>query len=55
MTNRRFTGRRGMRWWRKNADALAGLRVLYLNGDWDQYLSDSPSYDQTYDQAHPCL
>ena len=35
--NRRFKGRRGMRWWRKNADALASLRVLYLNGDWDQH------------------
>ncbi len=35
--NRRFKGRRGMRWWRKNADGILALRILHLNGDWDTY------------------
>jgi hypothetical protein len=35
--NRRFKGRRGMRWKRANADRIVALRVLELNGDWDAY------------------
>lgn len=31
--NRRFKGRRGMRWWRTNADAITVLRTHILNGD----------------------
>jgi hypothetical protein len=29
--NRRFKGRRGMRWWRSNADAITVLRTRILN------------------------
>lgn len=35
--NRRMKGKRGMRWTRNGADALAALRVLWLNGDWGDY------------------
>lgn len=42
--NRRCKGRRGMRWGRPNADALASLRVLYLNGDWDQHWQQRRSH-----------
>jgi len=35
--NRRLKGHRGMRWWRKNADAILALRILHLNGDWDAH------------------
>lgn len=35
--NRRFKGRRGMRWGRNNADSILALRTLHLNGDWDAH------------------
>jgi hypothetical protein len=38
MVNRRFKGRRGMRWWRARADGLLALRVAELNGEWDRRL-----------------
>ena len=37
VVNRRFKGRRGMRWWRANADGILALRILHLNRDWDAY------------------
>ncbi len=37
VVNRRFKGRRGMRWCRTNADGILALRILHLNGDWDAY------------------
>jgi len=37
VVNRRFKGRRGMRWWRRSADGILALRILHLNGDWDAY------------------
>ena len=33
--NRRVRCRRGMRWWRDNADSVVALRTLMLNDDWD--------------------
>jgi hypothetical protein len=36
--NRRFKGRRGMRWWRARADEVVALRVAELNGEWTQRL-----------------
>lgn len=35
--NRRFKGKRGMRWHRANADAIVSLRVIELNDQWDDY------------------
>jgi hypothetical protein len=35
--NRRFKGRKGMRWKRANAEKIVALPVLELNGDWDTY------------------
>jgi len=37
VVNRRFKGRRGMRWGRNNADGILALRTLHLNGDWDAH------------------
>jgi len=37
VVNRRFKGRRGMRWWRRSADGILALRILHLNGDWHAY------------------
>jgi hypothetical protein len=37
VVNRRLKGRRGMRWWRQNADGILALRILHLNRDWDAY------------------
>ena len=36
MVNRRCKGRRGMKWWRDQADAVVALRVAELNGEWTQ-------------------
>lgn len=33
--NRRLKCRRGMSWWRSNADGVVSLRTLMLNDDWD--------------------
>ena len=33
--NRRLKCRRGMRWWRNNANRVVALRTLMLNDDWD--------------------
>lgn len=33
--NRRLKGRRGMRWWRANAEAVVTLRTRQLNQDYD--------------------
>ena len=34
VVHRRCKGRRGMRWWRPNADGLLALRILRLNRAW---------------------
>ena len=36
--NRRFKGKRGMRWWRDRAEGVLALRVAELNGEWAQRL-----------------
>jgi len=36
--NRRFKGRRGMKWGRARAETVLALRVAELNGEWDQRL-----------------
>jgi len=41
--NRRMKGRRGMRWRRQNADGIVALRVLHLNGDWDNHWQSQSS------------
>ena len=38
VVNRRFKGKRGMKWWRARADEVLALRVAELNGEWDQRL-----------------
>lgn len=38
VVNRRFKGKRGMKWWRDRADEVLALRVAELNGEWDQRL-----------------
>jgi hypothetical protein len=38
VVNRRFKGRRGMRWWLERADGVLALRVAELNGEWAQRL-----------------
>lgn len=39
VVNRRCKGRRGMKWWRDQADAVVALRVAELNDEWDQRLA----------------
>jgi hypothetical protein len=36
VVNRRFKGRRGMKWWRDQAEAVLALRVAELNGEWER-------------------
>ncbi|MCA1684208.1 MAG: ISKra4 family transposase, partial [Actinobacteria bacterium] len=36
VVNRRLKGKRGMRWWRAEAEAVLALRVAELNGEWDR-------------------
>jgi hypothetical protein len=38
VVNRRFKGKRGMKWWRERADEVLALRVAELNDEWDQRL-----------------
>jgi hypothetical protein len=38
VVNRRCKGRRGMRWWRDRIEGLVALRLVLLNGVWDQLL-----------------
>jgi hypothetical protein len=38
VVNRRFKGKRGMKWWRARADGVLALRVAHLNEEWDQRL-----------------
>jgi hypothetical protein len=38
VVNRRCKGRRGMKWWRDQANAVVALRVAELNDEWDQRL-----------------
>jgi hypothetical protein len=38
VANRRFKGKRGMKWWRDRADEVLALRVAELNDEWDQRL-----------------
>lgn len=35
LINRRFKCRRGMRWWRANANSVVALRTFILNNDWN--------------------
>ena len=37
--NRRFKGRRGMKWGRARAEGIVALRVAELNGEWAQRLA----------------
>ena len=39
VVNRRLKGRRGMRWWRRHADAVVALRLAALNREWEQCLA----------------
>lgn len=39
VVNRRLKGRRGMKWWRQQADRVVALRVARLNGEWEQRLA----------------
>ena len=39
VVNRRLKGRRGMRWWRRHADAVVALRLATLNREWEQCLA----------------
>jgi hypothetical protein len=38
VVNRRFKGKRGMKWWRDRADEVLALQVAELNDEWDQRL-----------------
>lgn len=38
VVNRRFKGKRGMRWWRDRAEEVLALRVAELNDEWDRRL-----------------
>ena len=39
VVNRRLKGKRGMKWWRREAERVVALRVARLNGEWDQRLA----------------
>jgi hypothetical protein len=39
VVNRRFKGKRGMKWWRDRADEVLALRVAELNDEWEQRLA----------------
>jgi hypothetical protein len=39
VVNRRLKGRRGMRWWRTQADGVVALRLALLNDEWEQRLT----------------
>ena len=38
VVNRRLKGRRGMRWWRAQVEAMVALRVALLNDAWDHLI-----------------
>lgn len=45
----------GMRWTRPGAEALLGLRSVYINGDWEAYhaFHRKKQYQRRYGQAAP--